>query len=44
MLESKFESLKIKQIERRFETLDSVNSWYGDTHEDSKLVSVQDII
>ena len=41
MLESKIESLRVEKIEIRVEALDSMNSEHGDTHEDSKLVSVQ---
>ena len=44
MLESKFESLKFEQVEIRVEALGGVTSGYDYTYEDSKLVSVQDII
>ena len=41
MLESKFEFLKVEPTKIRVEALEGVHSDYGDTHEDSKLVSVQ---
>ena len=41
MLESKFESLKVALLEIKVDALEGVHFNFGDTHEDSKLVSVQ---